>query len=315
MAQALARPEDILVAYDPVTVSVGNQADPLEVHGGRRAFREMTGGADTYHEDFTSGLRDFVAARQAAGGFDDTTGGSTHVGGWFGGAGADPSALVVGLDWLAEYHGADNGAGYDTEKDGEDDDDDDGGLLSHVVSAGSTVKRSPEPGPLSAFIVPTGDADPPADGLEEALADSDDEEETAARSDNLRDVADFTRCHGLVSQVYKRSSLGEHMSFASGRGYEWFEFGVVPAYVHRSDLDVRFADSVFTRWELAPHRPAMTSSAAPVSPRLVTLNQHRVCVVHDGEHGAGEHVRSATAGLDHGISTAGTNAQKFGRSH
>jgi hypothetical protein len=198
MAHALARPEDILVAYDPDTVSVGNQADPLEVHGGRGAFREMTGGADTYHEDFTSGLRDFVAARQAAGGFDDPTGGSTLVGGWFGGAGADPSALVVGLDWLAENRG-DDSAAEDSGGEGSaaEDGDDEGGLLSHVVSAPPPVRRSPEMGDLSAFILSTGDADRPADGLEAALAASDEDEATAAprvaaRSDNLPELPEDT---------------------------------------------------------------------------------------------------------------------------
>jgi len=60
----------------------------------------MTGGADTHYEDFTSGLRDFVAARRLAAAAT-TGGGSTLVGGWFGGAGADPSAVVLGIDWLA----------------------------------------------------------------------------------------------------------------------------------------------------------------------------------------------------------------------
>ncbi|GFR88935.1 hypothetical protein ElyMa_002530100 [Elysia marginata] len=99
MARAHARPEDIFVAYDPNTV--GNQTAPLE---SRRAFCEMTGGADTYYEDFMSGLRDFVAARQAAEESSNNVSseGSTLVGGWFTGAGADPSALVLGLNWLAE---------------------------------------------------------------------------------------------------------------------------------------------------------------------------------------------------------------------
>lgn len=151
------------MAYHPDTGSVGNQADPLEVHGGRRAFREMTGGADTYHEDFTSGLRDFVAARRAAGGFDDPTGGSTLVGGWFGGAGADPSALVVGLDWLAENCGDDSAAeGSGGEGGAAEDGDDVGGLWPHVVSAPPPVRPSPGVGGLSAFIISTGDADRPA---------------------------------------------------------------------------------------------------------------------------------------------------------
>jgi len=58
-----ARPEDILVAYDPGTVGVGTQASLLEV---RSSFPEMRGGADTYYEDFTSGLRGFVESRRAA---------------------------------------------------------------------------------------------------------------------------------------------------------------------------------------------------------------------------------------------------------
>jgi hypothetical protein len=187
MAHAVARPEDILLAYNPDTVSIGNQASPLEVHGGRRSFHEMTGGADTYHEDFTSGLRDFVTARAAAsgGGTDSLDRGSTLIGGWFGGAGADPSALVMGLDWLADNGDEKTSTGVTPEEDDPVDDDisEDGappaGLMGHVIPTGaplepsaqraSSVRRSPEIDNLSSFMV----ASSAPDGLEAELRASD----------------------------------------------------------------------------------------------------------------------------------------------
>ena len=107
----LTNPVDILTAYYPDTVTLGNQARLLEVTSGAGAmsragrtappgaFLEMTGDVDAHYEDFTSGLRNFVAARRSATS-EMTGGGSTLVGGWFGGTGADPSAIVLGIDWL-----------------------------------------------------------------------------------------------------------------------------------------------------------------------------------------------------------------------
>lgn len=85
---AATRLEDILLAYAPGVTSFGDQAYPLEA----------VGGGDTYDEDFTSSLRDFVAARSAAEKNIDSD--PTLVGGWFGGAGADPSAIILEADWL-----------------------------------------------------------------------------------------------------------------------------------------------------------------------------------------------------------------------
>ena len=87
MPYSVAKPEDILVAYDPDTVTNGDQASLLEVH--RVPFKEMTGGADTYYSDFTAGLHEFVAARL----------GKTMTS--FEG-GADPSAVVLGIDFAEE---------------------------------------------------------------------------------------------------------------------------------------------------------------------------------------------------------------------
>jgi hypothetical protein len=105
MSQSLARPEDILVAYDTGVVSLNDLALPLEVTGGNSpgAFPEITGGSDSNYDDFTSSLREFVEARRVIGSGED--GGPTMVGGWFGGTGADPSAVVLGIDWLSEKSG------------------------------------------------------------------------------------------------------------------------------------------------------------------------------------------------------------------
>lgn len=113
MASAWTRPEDLLVAYAPSTVTLGDQSHLLEISGGGPpgAFPERGGDADTYYEDFTSGLRDYVAARMAANATE--MGGPTLVGGWFGGAGADPSAVVMGIDWLT-VGGADETLKFET---------------------------------------------------------------------------------------------------------------------------------------------------------------------------------------------------------
>ena len=113
MAYALTRPEDLLVAYAPGTVTLGDQSRLLEISGGGPpgAFPERGGDVDTYYEDFTSGLRDYVAARMSTNATEND--GPTLVGGWFGGAGADPSAVVVGIDWLT-VGGADETFKFET---------------------------------------------------------------------------------------------------------------------------------------------------------------------------------------------------------
>ena len=113
MASALTRPEDLLAAYAPGTVTLGDQSRLLEISTGGPpgAFPERGGDADTYYEDFTSGLRDYVAARMSTNATE--LGGPTLVGGWFGGAGADPSAIVMGIDWLT-VGGADETFKFET---------------------------------------------------------------------------------------------------------------------------------------------------------------------------------------------------------
>lgn len=93
MANAFAEPDKILLAYDSGLVTMGDQAHPLELRNERvgGAYSELSGDADTYYEDFTSGLREYVATRGAADG-----------GGFFGGRGADPSALVLGVDFIED---------------------------------------------------------------------------------------------------------------------------------------------------------------------------------------------------------------------
>ncbi len=140
-ANATALPEELLVAYSPGVVTLGDQARPLEVVevGGRNGpaggYPERTGGADEYYEDFTSGLRDYVTGLLAAGSADPGVNGPTLVGGWFGGGGADPSALVLDVDWFAPSGGGgttapdsdDGGAAPDSDDGGAAPDSDDGG--------------------------------------------------------------------------------------------------------------------------------------------------------------------------------------------
>lgn len=139
MARALATPTDVLLGYDPGLVTRGDQAAPLEVR--RVSFAEMTGGADTQYEDFMSGLRDFVAARAS-----------------FGGAargGADPSALVFGVDFV--------------EPPDEGEADAEGGLSKLIVSTDAEgglpelIVSTDEGEGLSKLIVSTdsGRAEPP----------------------------------------------------------------------------------------------------------------------------------------------------------
>jgi hypothetical protein len=85
-------PNDLLIAYDPGSLPSG-QSSPLEVLSSG-PFGEMTGGADTHFEDFTSGLRAYVESQREAG--------SAMGGTWFGGSGANPSGIVLGLDWAEE---------------------------------------------------------------------------------------------------------------------------------------------------------------------------------------------------------------------
>lgn len=165
---SVARPEDILVAYDPDGVTLGDQAAPLEVRGGSEAkdpFPEMTGGADTYYADFTTGLRDFVAARQRAApaalagidGGDAADSDPTLVSGWFGGAGADPSAIVLGVDWLADTVTGD-GDGIVTSDNGGD-----GGVIaSDGVVTGDGINTSDGGAAnIFEFVVDKGRAEPP----------------------------------------------------------------------------------------------------------------------------------------------------------
>jgi len=317
MAHAVARPEDILVAYDPDTVSVGNQADPLEVHGGRRAFREMTGGADTYHEDFTSGLRDFVTARAAAGG-DAATGGSTLVGGWFGGAGADPSALVMGLDWLAD---GDDSTGMGILPDEEDsastpdsEDDDSaseapaGGLMSHVVSTDSppapAVRRSPEMNDLSSFIVGNDAPDGleaellAADSLEEAMAaplakQNTPAPRTAARANNL--AGDFASSSGTdVPGEDAGPPATFHVAAEPSVQYETLPAqGDAPAPAGRSvlDLGTMMTDST-----------PRTLSADPVEDGFVAVGES------SGGGPAWDLGFASSSGTDVGLTTLGAAA-------
>lgn len=171
MAFSVARPLDIMVGYDPGVVSLRDQAHPLEVQS-PAGYPEMTGGADTYYEDFTSGLRDFVAARAGAA---EAADGPTLVGGWFGGGGADPSALVLGVDWLADEGLADEGPADEPQRSREAPPDrasapNDGGLLSFVVDSSDT-----------------GEPEPPDNGRAEAV-NGGRAVQSAARSNNIGDA-------------------------------------------------------------------------------------------------------------------------------
>ena len=111
----------VFVGYNPDVTTFNQQAAPLEVHSGSAfpemlaggAFPEMLGGADdTHYEDLATGLRAFVEVT-SGGGYSYSGSGSTLVGGWFGGTGADPTALVVDSGWpdsadeeSSELHGA-----------------------------------------------------------------------------------------------------------------------------------------------------------------------------------------------------------------
>lgn len=165
MAFSVARPLDIMVGYDPGVVSLRDQAHPLEVRS-PAGYPEMTGGADTYYEDFTSGLRDFVAARAGAA---EAADGPTLVGGWFGGGGADPSALVLGVDWLADEGLADEGPADEAPPDRASAPND-GGLLSFVVDSSDTGEPEPPD---------NGRAEPPDNGR--AV-------QSAVRADNIADT-------------------------------------------------------------------------------------------------------------------------------
>lgn len=87
---------DLLLAYDPAASGVASE---MSDHSGAvvEVQSEMTGGADTYFEDFSTGLRELVASQRSEAG---------SAGAWFGGGGANPVGLIAGVDWMADIGGA-----------------------------------------------------------------------------------------------------------------------------------------------------------------------------------------------------------------
>ena len=155
MAGAVARPQDVLLAYQPGRFEgEDDQAYPFEIQGGASYYHELSGEPDDHYDDFSDALRGYLAAY----GDGDYTGGR----GLYGGRGADPSALVMGVDFSddsASSGGEEAPAGAG---EGAPAGDGEGGpgLLAHVVPTSS------EPGvgePLLAHVVAVP-------GSEESLA-------------------------------------------------------------------------------------------------------------------------------------------------
>ena len=155
MARAVARPQDVLLGYEPGRFEGEDAAYPFEITGG--AFPELEGEPDDYYDDFSSALQDYLAVWGGGGR------------GLYGGRGADPAAVVWGADFLSDGESEDGerpGGGAAAEGPpspaapaG------DGDLSAHVVDAPSP-EEGPETGPggradLSAHVVdapfPEGD--------------------------------------------------------------------------------------------------------------------------------------------------------------
>jgi hypothetical protein len=127
MASSLADPELTLLAYQPDTVTMSGQRAPLQVSSREPAdegARTITGGADTYYDDFAAAMTAFLQNRDTAGGVYG--GGVTTIG-------ADED------DWLATVDRAPTEPAS-------------GGLADFIVGPGPAAG-------LAAFIVGTTDED------------------------------------------------------------------------------------------------------------------------------------------------------------
>jgi hypothetical protein len=133
MAGAVARPQDVLLAYQPGRFEgEDEQAYPFEITGGA-PYSELSGEPDEHYDDFSEALRGYLAAY----GDGDYMGGR----GLYGGRGADPSALVLGVDFEGDSASSEGGGdGDDGDGDAGDHPKDAPGLLAHVVP----VSEDPE---------------------------------------------------------------------------------------------------------------------------------------------------------------------------
>lgn len=168
MARAVARPQDVLLGYEPGRFEGEDAAYPFEITGG--AFPELEGEPDDYYDDFSSALQDYLAVWGGGGR------------GLYGGRGADPAAVVWGADFLSDGESEDGerpGGGAAAEgPPSPAAPAEDGGLSAHVVDtpppgegrgAGASERGRPLPeapagdGDLSAHVV---DAPSPEEGPE-----------------------------------------------------------------------------------------------------------------------------------------------------